>query len=101
MDSVIGRAEVEAAVATIPVWRHRIELPHGVVTPGTDDTALEWSRLALPNRLDGAQVLDVGCSDGYFAFACERRGATTSPPTSWEVTRPTGGHPIAPGCERS
>lgn len=71
----MDRTSIEQAVGAIPVWRHRIELPHGVVTPGNDDTAAEWARLCLPALLDGCEVLDVGCSDGYFSFECERRGA--------------------------
>lgn len=29
----------------------------------------------MPERLDGKRLLDVGTSDGYFAFAAESRGA--------------------------
>jgi len=31
--------------------------------------------VALPGRLDGKRVLDIGTYDGFFAFECERRGA--------------------------
>ncbi|MBL0204694.1 MAG: methyltransferase domain-containing protein [Candidatus Microthrix sp.] len=40
------------------------------------DVAPELARLALPDRLDGKRVLDVGCSDGFYSFTAEDRGAT-------------------------
>lgn len=36
----------------------------------------EIQKLGLPKSLADESVLDVGCSDGGFTFACERRGAT-------------------------
>jgi tRNA (mo5U34)-methyltransferase len=57
------------------VWFHRIDLGHGVVTPGTDDSPSKLTLLDLPERLDGATVLDIGAYDGYFSFEAERRGA--------------------------
>ena len=56
-------------------WFHTIDLGHGVVTPGQDESArkLEWIR--LPDSLAGKTVLDVGAWDGFFSFEAERRGA--------------------------
>lgn len=80
MDSTDARVQPDpaAAVAEVPRWRHRIDVGHGIVTPGTEDTATELRRLQIPARLDGRRVLDIGCSDGYYAFVCEDRGATVS-----------------------
>jgi tRNA (mo5U34)-methyltransferase len=39
------------------------------------DADAELPRIALPDRLDGLTVLDVGANDGFFSFECERRGA--------------------------
>lgn len=64
-----------AAIAEVPRWRHRIDVGGGVVTPGTEDTATELARLQIPARLAGKRVLDIGCSDGFYAFVCEDRGA--------------------------
>ena len=64
------RAEVEAIR-----WHHQIDLGDGVVTPGYDNSARKLRRLALPERLDGRSVLDVGAWDGFFSFEAERRGA--------------------------
>jgi len=65
-------------IAEVPVWRHRIPVGHGVVTPGTEDTVAELDRLQIPLHLDGQRVLDVGCSDGYYSFVCEQRGGTVT-----------------------
>ena len=68
-------AEIRARVATVPGWRHRIDVGAGVVTPGNEDTSEELRRLRLPANLQGKRVLDVGASDGFYSFECERRGA--------------------------
>lgn len=57
-------------------WVHRIDLGHGIVTPG------DWP---MPNpcfmqALDtidfrGKKVLDIGCWDGLYSFEAEKRGA--------------------------
>jgi len=56
-------------------WFHRIDLGHGLVTPGVDDTPAKLARLGLPEDLEGCNVLDVGAWDGAFSFEAERRGA--------------------------
>lgn len=65
----------QQTIASIPRWRHRINVGNGVVTPGSQDTFAQLDTLGLPNDLTGFEVLDVGCSDGFFSFECERRGA--------------------------
>ena len=67
--------EVHELVGSVSQWRHRIAVGHGVVTPGTEDTDAELRRLQLPQRMQGWRVLDVGCSDGFYSFECEDRGA--------------------------
>ena len=61
-----------------PGWRHRINVGHGIVTPGREDSSKELRRLQIDSTLSGKSVLDIGCSDGYFSFACEQRGATVT-----------------------
>lgn len=63
------------AIAELGAWRHRIPVGDGVVTPGLVDCETEVARLGWPASFDGLRVLDVGCSDGYYSFECERRGA--------------------------
>jgi tRNA (mo5U34)-methyltransferase len=56
-------------------WWHKIDLGHGIVTPGCDDSHTKLRACQLPERLDGLSVLDIGTWDGFFAFEAERRGA--------------------------
>jgi len=56
-------------------WYHTIELPGGVVTPGMFDTRSAAAKIGMPRSLAGKRCLDVGTSDGFWAFEMERRGA--------------------------
>ncbi len=70
----MAERSLQARVDEFPWW-HTIDLGHGVVTPGRDQspTKLEW--LHLPERLDGRRVIDICTFNGFFAFETERRGA--------------------------
>ena len=57
-------------------WYHKIDLGHGVVTPGTDESQARLAMIGLPDDLRGKTVLDVGAWDGAFSFAAEQRGAS-------------------------
>lgn len=60
-------------------WFHEIELAPGIVTPGEDSNRLKLpilDDLGLPWDASGLRALDIGCSDGYFSFELERRGAS-------------------------
>lgn len=72
--SPITPAELRRRVAELN-WHHQIDLGHGIVTPGGDNSARKLARLGLPASLAGKRVLDVGAWDGYFSFEAERRGA--------------------------
>ena len=65
---------LRAEVAAIEWW-HTIDLGHGVVTPGRDETPARLPLLHLPPSLAGSTVLDIGAWDGFYSFACEQRGA--------------------------
>ncbi|MBI2925411.1 MAG: hypothetical protein HYY24_06870 [Verrucomicrobia bacterium] len=56
-------------------WHHQIDLGHGVVTPGYDNSRKKLERLHFPVSFAGKSVLDVGAWDGFFSFEAERRGA--------------------------
>jgi len=56
-------------------WFHTIDLGHGIVTPGIDNTPEKLKKISLPEDLTGKTVLDIGAWDGFFAFEAERRGA--------------------------
>lgn len=67
--------EIKAQVASI-TWHHSIDLGHGIVTPGQDNSLKKLKRLKLPQSFAGKTVLDVGAWDGFFSFEAERRGAS-------------------------
>jgi len=75
---IADRAEVERLIAEHGRWWHEIELAPGIVTPGDDSNRMTLpilDALGLPHDLRGKRALDIGCSDGYFSFELEERGA--------------------------
>ncbi len=72
--SVLSSEELRAAVARVE-WFHSIDLGHGIVTPGRDESARKLGWIGIPDDLRGRTVLDVGTWDGFWAFEMERRGA--------------------------
>ena len=59
-------------------WWHEIELAPGIVTPGDDSNRSKLpilDSIGFPANMRGLRALDIGCSDGYFTFELERRGA--------------------------
>ena len=72
-------AEIRRLIAEHGRWWHEIELAPGIVTPGDDSNRMKLpilDGLGLPAEMQGLRALDIGCSDGYFTFEMERRGAT-------------------------
>ncbi len=67
--------EIRHKVASRGTWWHRIDVGHGTVTPGLDDSPVKLGTLSFPNNLSGKTVLDIGAWDGFFSFEAERRGA--------------------------
>jgi tRNA (mo5U34)-methyltransferase len=66
--------ELRAHVQAIR-WYHKIDLGHGIITQGLDDSPQRLKKLKLPTDLTGHTVLDVGAWDGFYSFEAERRGA--------------------------
>jgi tRNA (mo5U34)-methyltransferase len=56
-------------------WYHRIDLGHGIVTPGLFDLEPVLRYYGIPESLEGKSILDIGPGHGFFAFEFERRGA--------------------------
>ncbi|MBP9143217.1 MAG: methyltransferase domain-containing protein [Thermoanaerobaculia bacterium] len=81
MTAVRPTLDVETArrrVAAHGRWFHEIEVAPGVITPGEDSNRLKLpllDELGLPGDAHGLRVLDLGCSDGFFSFEMEKRGA--------------------------
>ena len=74
----MDRDEIARLVAEHGRWWHEIELAPGIVTPGDDSNRMKLpilDALGLPRDLRGRRALDIGCSDGYFSFELEKRGA--------------------------
>jgi tRNA (mo5U34)-methyltransferase len=64
-------------------WFHNLHLPDGTQTApdhflGGDFPAFKWQEIAraIPARLDGWRVLDVGCNAGFYSFELAKRGAS-------------------------
>ncbi len=74
----MDREQLEVALRRYN-WFHRIEVAPGVYTPSRLGRSLRLWDLILSemDKLDLAdkRVLDVGCRDGLFSFAAEKRGA--------------------------
>ncbi len=60
-------------VKSFPYWYHKIQLPHGITTPGWAPLSPQAYR--IPDDLSGKRVLDIGAWDGYWTFEALRRGA--------------------------
>ncbi len=56
-------------------WFHTFDFTNGVSNAGRDPSAKKLGAIAMPERLDGLSVLDIGACDGYFSFQAEARGA--------------------------
>jgi tRNA (mo5U34)-methyltransferase len=85
MDATTLRRQAEAIR-----WYHTIDLGHGVITKGADNTNLRLSRIDLPASLAGRTVLDIGAWDGFFSFEAERRGASRVVATDFYAWRGLG-----------
>ncbi len=67
--------EARAARERVPLWFHTFSLNGArVYTPGIARDH-RYRLRAIPDRLTGERVLDVGTFDGFYAFLAERRGA--------------------------
>lgn len=82
MSRVVAPSEecIRRQVQELGEWFQNLDL-HGVHTAPShflgDYPANKWRPVAaaLPARLDGLTVLDVGCNAGFHSLECKRRGA--------------------------
>lgn len=78
MTQITDREVIRQLIAEHGRWWHEIELAPGIITPGDDSNRMKLpilDRLGLPPVMRDLRVLDIGCSDGYFSFEMEKRGA--------------------------
>jgi tRNA (mo5U34)-methyltransferase len=73
--------EQHADVEELAPWFHNLHLPGGLQTvpdhPLGDFPRFKWRLIAptLPDNLDGAAALDIGCNAGFYSIELARRGA--------------------------
>ena len=76
----INRAALESRIQELGDWFHNLDL-HGVPTAPNhflgDFPNIKWKHIAglIPDDLQGATVLDIGCNGGFYCIQMKRRGA--------------------------
>jgi tRNA (mo5U34)-methyltransferase len=75
-----SRSAIAARVAALGTWFHNMDLGGVQTAPEHflgDYPMCKWRAFqhALPARLDGKTVLDVGCNAGFYSLEMKRRGA--------------------------
>ncbi len=65
---------IQHRMAEFPYWYHKIELPHGIVTPGW--APINVDAYGVPASLSNRRILDVGAWDGFWTFEGLKRGAS-------------------------
>src|SRR5437868_3736432 len=74
------RESLRRRISELGDWFHNLDL-HGVSTAPThflgDFPAVKWKHISsvIPEDLDGASVLDIGCNGGFYSMEMKRRGA--------------------------
>jgi tRNA (mo5U34)-methyltransferase len=77
-ERITDQSEIERLIRDHGRWWHEIEVAPGIVTPGDDSNRMKLpilDALGLPSDMRGLRALDIGCSDGFFSFEMEKRGA--------------------------
>jgi tRNA (mo5U34)-methyltransferase len=79
-NSAVHISQLAERVHELGEWFHNLDL-YGVKTAPNhflgDFPSIKWKQIspALPERLDGATVLDIGCNGGFYSIEMKRRGA--------------------------
>jgi tRNA (mo5U34)-methyltransferase len=73
-------SDLSQRILELGEWFHNLDL-HGVKTAPNhflgDFPNVKWRMISpeIPERLDGATVLDIGCNGGFYSIEMKRRGA--------------------------
>jgi tRNA (mo5U34)-methyltransferase len=76
----IAASQLSERIHELGEWFHNLDL-FGVKTAPNhflgDFPNIKWQQIspAIPERLDGASVLDIGCNGGFYSIEMKRRGA--------------------------
>lgn len=76
----LDAAALTRRIQELGEWFHNLDL-HGVKTAPHhflgDFPSVKWQKISLeiPENLNGASVLDVGCNAGFYSIEMKRRGA--------------------------
>jgi len=76
----LSTSAIEARVAELGEWFHNMDLGGVKTAPGHflgdyPNCKFRAFEHALPARMDGKSVLDVGCNAGFYSLEMKRRGA--------------------------
>lgn len=77
-----SQAQLTQKIVALGDWFHNINI-NGVLTAPNhflgDFPNVKWKEIskALPEDLQGASVLDIGCNGGFYSIALKQRGAGT------------------------
>ena len=80
LNSGIPPSQLSQRIHELGEWFHNLDL-FGVKTAPNhflgDFPNIKWQQIspAIPERLDGATVLDIGCNGGFYSIEMKRRGA--------------------------
>ena len=76
-EQVLYRDWLRSQLDAEEYWFQQIDLGDGLVTPGWSNPAVEkLPFFGLPDDMSGMRLVDIGCSEGFFSFEAERRGAS-------------------------
>lgn len=80
IESGIPVAQLSARIHELGEWFHNLDLLGVHTAPNHflgDFPNIKWKQIspAIPERLDGATVLDIGCNGGFYSIEMKRRGA--------------------------
>ena len=80
-NSVVPVSQLAERVQELGEWFHNLDLCGVKTAPNHflgDFPNVKWKSIspAIPERLDGAAVLDIGCNGGFYSIEMKRRGAS-------------------------
>jgi len=76
----VAREQLVQQILALGEWFHNLDL-HGIPTAPDhflgDFPSIKWRSIesAIPESIEGAEVLDVGCNAGFYSFEMKKRGA--------------------------